>query len=131
MFVVTFICQVIADPLIFNTAAMSNLQTRFMETVRLSQHASEFRVLDLSYLKARGNSEILKGPPALDVAKISLARVHHWIEARAFTQPQAIALYSAEKRAEVSYLELNNTSNQFAHCKLMWSRTWHRITDKN
>ena len=120
----------IADPLIFDTAAMSNLQTRFMETVRLSQHASDFRVLDLSYLKARGNSEILKGPPASDVAKISLARVHHWIEARAFAQPQAIALYSAEKKAEVTYLELNNTSNQLAHCKLIWWQTWHRTTDR-
>ena len=108
----------IADPLIFDTAAMFALQNWFMETVRLSQHANDFRMLDLSYLKARGNSEILKGPPALDVAKISSARVHHWIEARAFAQPQAIALYSAEKRAEVSYLQLNNTSNQFAHCKL-------------
>ena len=108
----------IADPLIFDHAAMSALQTRFVETVRLSQHVDNFRVLDLSYLKARGKGEILEGPLALDVAKISSARVHHWIEARAFAQPQAIALYSAENQAELSYLQLNNMSNQFAHCKL-------------
>ena len=108
----------IADPLIFDPDAISALQTRFMETVRLSQHVDNFRVLDLSYLKARGNGEILKGPLAVDVAKISSSRVHHWIEARAFAQPQAIALYSAEKKAELSYLQLNNMSNQFAHCKL-------------
>ena len=97
---------------------MSALQTNFMETVRLSQHVDDFRVLDLSYLKSRGNGEILKGPLALDVANISSARVHHWIEARAFAQTRAIALYSAEKKAELTYLQLNNMSNQFAHCKL-------------
>ena len=120
----------IADPLIFDTAAMSALQTRSMETVRLSQQANDFRVLDLSYLRPRGNGEILKGPPAFDVANISSARVHQWIEARALAQPQAIALYSAEKRVEVSYLQLNNTSNQFAHCKSKWSQTWHRNPDR-
>ena len=100
-----------------------------METVRLSQQVNDFRVLDLPYLKSRGNGEILNGPPALDVAGISSARVHHWIEARAFAQPQAIALYSAEQKAELSYLQLNSMSNQFAHCELRSSRTQHSDTE--
>ena len=42
-----------------------------MDTVRVSQRANDFRVLDLPYWKYRSNREILSGPFALDVAKIS------------------------------------------------------------
>lgn len=108
---------------------MSVLQTGFMETVRLSQQVNDFRVLDLPYLKSRGKGEILNGPLAPDIASISSARVHHWIEARAFAQPHAIALYSAEQKAEVSYQQLSNMSNQLAHCELKSLRTQHYNTE--
>ena len=97
---------------------MTVLKNCFMETVRLSQQASEFLVRELPYLESRVTGELLNGPHQLDVLKISSARVHHWIGARAKAQPQAIALYSAERKEEMTYLQLDNTSNQFAHCKI-------------
>ena len=52
---------------------------------------------------------------------VSQVRMHNWFEESAARYPDVPVLYSAELSQSVSYRELNERSNQRAHCKSLTS----------
>ncbi|KAL2182237.1 non-ribosomal peptide synthetase [Thermothelomyces heterothallicus CBS 203.75] len=105
---------VIADPRVFDQKAVSRLKTMFVETAALSQTNPEFLLSSLSFLQNRDLGHIIAGPRIDDVDAISNCRVHQWIRARAAAQPDAVALFSAERQASMTYAEVVGKSAQIA-----------------
>jgi len=94
---------------------MSKLQSQFLSIVKSSQQDSSFKLRELSSFEDREVACIVNGPSIGDVEAISSSRVHSWIKQRAAMQPDAIALFSAERNESVTYRELANRSSQVAH----------------
>ncbi|KAL2168434.1 hypothetical protein VTG60DRAFT_7295 [Thermothelomyces hinnuleus] len=105
---------VIADPRVFDQKAVSRLKTMFVETAALSQTSPEFLLSSLNFLQNRELGHIVAGPRIDDVEAISNCRVHQWIRARAAAQPDAIALFSAERQASMTYADVVGKSAQIA-----------------
>lgn len=94
---------------------MSKLQNQFLETVQLSQHADNFHLSELPFLHGSQLAQIIDGPSVKDVDAVSSSRVHRWIHARAVAQPDAVALYSAERQERITYLELDEQASKIAY----------------
>lgn len=94
---------------------MAKLQEEFLNTVKLSQQDSRFRLCELPFLRGREVASIINGPCIEDVEAISSSRVHVWIKQRAAKQPSAVALYSAERDETMTYRDLEDRSSQIAH----------------
>ncbi|KAF3005606.1 putative secondary metabolism biosynthetic enzyme [Curvularia kusanoi] len=105
---------VIANPEVFDDEAMSKLQAGFLDTVKLTQTDASFKLQELPFLKAREVANIAQGPPSDDVEAINASRVHVWIKSRAAQQPNAVALFSAERNESMTYGDLARKSSQIA-----------------
>lgn len=91
------------------------MRKQFLDTVKLSRENPKFHIDELPYLKTHTIANIISGPSTDAVDKISSSRVHEWIEARCAVQPNAIALFCAESGQQMTYAELDRTTNQIAH----------------
>jgi non-ribosomal peptide synthetase component F len=91
------------------------MRKQFLDTVKLSRENPMFHVDELPYLQSHTVGNIISGPSTYDVDEISSSRVHKWIEARCAAQPDAIALSCAESGQQMTYAELDRTTNQIAH----------------
>ncbi|KAE8143523.1 hypothetical protein BDV38DRAFT_231552 [Aspergillus pseudotamarii] len=106
---------VISNPAVFNSDAIETMRKQFLDTVKLSQENPNFHVDQLPYLESHTVADIISGPRIDAVDAITSSRVHQWIEARCAAQPDAIALYCAERGQQMTYAELDRRTNQIAH----------------
>ncbi|KAH9429665.1 Hybrid PKS-NRPS synthetase tas1 [Pyricularia oryzae] len=106
---------VISNPRVFGAEALGQLQSLFNEVFALSKARPSFKLSDLAFLQNRTPARFISGPALDDVESISKSRVYRLIKARAASQPDLVALTSAEKGVQMTYRELAARSSQVAH----------------
>ncbi|KAI1120014.1 non-ribosomal peptide synthetase [Nemania abortiva] len=106
---------VIVNPQVFDSGTITTLKQQYIDTVSLSQENPSFKLSELPFLCNRELASIVSGPEIHDIEAISSSRVHDWINARALSQPEAIALYSAEQSRSMTYRETCERAHQIAH----------------
>ena len=121
---------VITDPAVFDDVAVEALKADFMATVRMSQSTTNFTLSSLSFLGGNALATIVNGPDVADEIAISESRVYDWIHERAVAQPEAIALFSGEEKFQMTYREVDESSDNKALCKSSnYTRNVNRLTN--
>lgn len=105
---------VISDPTVFDAAALEAVKADFMSTVQLSQQTADFPLASLSYIGNRQIATIVGEPDVNSADAIISDRVSDWIHKRAMAQPDEVALFRGEDGTEMTYAELDESSDRKA-----------------